>query len=213
VRTAPTATDIPFPSPTAGVLLPFATATSIPFRVAGITPGTAIAASGARLTIRGMGFDALATVTIGAIDITDAQIAGPGSLSFVLPAAAAPGIYTVIVTEPDGRRGTLPHALTIQARLVLRAGLLHPVVSRGATAVVLAQTLPAAQLSAGVTGPDGHSLTGISLTLQRGPRGEWRLLLAIGPRVPLGQARVIVVARWRGQQLRVLLALRVVGGS
>jgi photosystem II stability/assembly factor-like uncharacterized protein len=198
-----------FASPTPDTQVVFAAPTAIPLALAGIVPDVAVAASSVRLTARGTGFDALATVTIGATDITDVRLIDAGSLSFMLPASVGPGTYAVAVAEPDGRHTVLSRALTVLPRLMLRAHLLHPVVARGTTAVVLAQTTPGAQLSARVVDAHGRTPAGVSVTVQRGPRGEWRVLLAMGSRMSIGPARVLVLARWQGQQARALLPLRV----
>jgi hypothetical protein len=207
------AAALPFPSPTAAAVVSFASATAVPLALARIEPSSAVAGSGAALTVHGAGFDALATVTIGASDITHVTLVDGGFLRFALPASLAPGVYTVAIAEPDGRRGTLPRSLTVLPRLLLRADLLHPAVARGAIAVVLAQSTSGAQLDVRVADARGRSLAGIATTLQRGPRGEWRALLAVGAHAPIGPARVLVLAQWRGQRAQVALPLRVVAVS
>jgi photosystem II stability/assembly factor-like uncharacterized protein len=201
---------VAFPTTSASGSMPFATDSPVPFRVDGVLPASAVAGSGARLTVHGEGLEALATVTIGRIDITAVRDDGGGRISFALPGTLPAGVYDVAVTEPDGRSGVLRHALTVMARLVLGVRLLHPRVQLGATAVVLVQTMPAARVSTSVAGVQGRELAHIGITQQRGARGDWRVLIAIGPSAPIGPARIVVVARWGGQTARVALTLQVV---
>ena len=209
----PTQGLVAFATPTPPALIPFPSTVAPPLRLGRIVPASVVAGSGARLTLGGDGFDALVTIGIGGTDVVDAHMGRTGTLIFVLPAALLPGIYDVRLTEPDGRAATLHGALTVAPRLTLASHLLHPSVIAGATAVVLAQSAPGAVIEVRVLVPGGRQASGIRIAVQRGERGQWRVLLAVGAHVPAGSLRVVLTARLGEQAMWQALALRVVAAT
>ena len=204
---------VAFATPAPPALIPFPSTAAPPLRLGRIVPASVVAGSRTRLALGGGGFDALATIGIGGADIVDARLEGSGTITFALPAALVPGTYDVRLTEPDGRTATLHSALTVIPRLTLAARLLHPSIVAGATAVVLAQTAPGAALDARVLAQNGRQAGEIGTTLQRGDRGQWRVLLAVGAHVPAGSLRVVLTARLGTQTARQALALRIGMGA
>jgi len=201
---------VAFATPVPSAVIPFPNAVATPpLHLERIVPASVVAGSRTRLALDGSGFDALATIGIGGTDIVDARLEGIGTLTFALPAALVAGVYDVRLTEPDGRSASLRGALTVIPHLTLASHLLHPSVIAGATAVVLAQSAPGAALDVHVLAPSGRQAGGIGTTLQRGDRGQWRVLLAVGARVPVGSLRVVLTARLGMQTARQELALRV----
>ena len=205
---------VAFATSVPSAVIPFPSAVAAPsLRLERIVPASVVAGSRTRLALGGSGFDALATIGIGGSDIVDAGLQGIGTLTFALPAALVPGTYDVRLTEPDGRTATLHGALTVVPRLTLAARLLHPTIAAGTTAAVLAQTAPGAALDVHVLAPNGRLASGIGITFQRGDRGQWRVLLAVGTHVPAGSLRVVLTARLGTQTARQDLALRVGVGA
>ena len=202
---------VAFATPVPPALIPFPSTAAPPLRLGRIVPARVVAGSGARLTIGGGGFDALATIGIGGTDVVDAHVGRTGTLIFMLPAALVPGVYDVRLTEPDGRTAALHGALTVIPRLTLAARLLHPSIVAGTTAVVLAQSAPGAVLEVQVLVPGGRQVSGIRIAVQRGDRGQWRVLLAVGAHVPTANLRVVLTAHLGTQTIRQTLALRMVG--
>ncbi len=149
------------------------------------------------ITINGRGFDGLATISIGSIDITNVQYHG-GLLRFTLPNNVGVGTYDITITEPSGRSATLHHALTIYRPLTISLRALHPSVTQGAQEIILAQTDGGAKVSAQVALSNGHVLPHLRTTLQVGPHGQWRLLIATDQHTPKSMLRATLSAREAG---------------
>jgi len=213
---APTETPIPTDTPTDVPSLtplptrtPFPTETPLPrLTLRSLSARTVIAGTAVRLVIAGSGFDNLATVTLGDADITDGIIS-PGTLRFLLPRSLRPGTYDVVVTEPDGRTASLVRALVVQPRLTLAAHLTRPSAAQGGTAIVLAQSVIGAQLTAQVTTSAGHALPHVTLTTQQGAVGQWRIVARIGAHVSPGNARITLRVKLGAQQIQMSLPLRI----
>jgi hypothetical protein len=75
--------------------------------VTGIAPSSGPTAGGTVVTISGTNFASGATVQFGGVAATNVTVSGTTSLTVTTPPQAA-GPVDVVVTNPDGRNGTLP---------------------------------------------------------------------------------------------------------
>lgn len=200
--------DVPFPTATPANAAPFASATPPPLQLHSVSPASVIAGNPATLTIRGSGFDDLVTVTVGPEDIARVSRAGE-TLRLALPRTLRPGRYDVVAIEPDGRSARMQGALTIVPRLLLVARLLRSQVSRGSAAIVLVQTLPEATIGVRIVPVPGMHGSLVHVEAQRGPRGEWRILLAVSPVAVPGTVGIVLDARQGDQRAHRILLLTV----
>lgn len=77
--------------------------------VSSVTPGTGPAAGGTEVTIRGAGFGAGTTVTIGGRAATDVNVRGSDMITAKTPASTVAGAVDIAVSL-NGRTGTLTNA-------------------------------------------------------------------------------------------------------
>lgn len=216
IPTATTTPQLVVPLPTRP--LPVATPVSY-LRIDSVAPKALVDHATATVTLYGIGFDSLATVSIGSDDITDAtynaNASGQGSaksahsLSFALPGDLGPGVYDVTVTEPDGHSAILKHALTVLPKLGLSARLLHASVRQGTTAVVLLQTAAGATVAAYVTTTSGLLLPNLKMSIQKGAPGAWRVLIPIDLHMATGNYKITVTATKAPQTAQQVVNLSV----
>ena len=76
-----------------------------------VTPNTGPTAGGSLITIRGTGFAPGATVTVGGVPATGVTVVDAMTITATTPPGAV-GSVPVVVTNPNGRAGTLPNGFT-----------------------------------------------------------------------------------------------------
>ncbi|HYN86994.1 MAG TPA: IPT/TIG domain-containing protein, partial [Ardenticatenaceae bacterium] len=84
-----------------------------PPEITGVTPGAAYNDRPTEITIAGVDFSAMPTVTLGTVLLEDVGFVDSETLTAVVPAGLPGGSYAVTVTNPDGESGSLPDAFTV----------------------------------------------------------------------------------------------------
>lgn len=201
------ATDTPTPQDTS-------TALSL-MELSRVDPSTVIAQSNAHFAIQGTGFDEQAIVSIGGDDLSarDVQFMmsdDGSSLLVTVPHTITPGVYDVMVSEPDGTSATLPHALTVLRRLTLgvhqQARTVHP----GSSIVFQVMTLTGASLRVRVLPQQRHAHSHATLAIVNQGHGKWHVTVAVNRHDPLGTRHVTIEARLGAQVLQQTRAFQVI---
>ncbi len=113
--------ELPTPTPTTPAPSPTATSTAVPpgFRVVSVNPAEGAGNQTTRITIQGSGFATSPAPTVrlsgsqGRFDLTNVTTVSAASFAATVPANLSAGNYDLIVTNPNGRVGTLPNAFTV----------------------------------------------------------------------------------------------------
>lgn len=100
---SPTPTPTPTPTPLPG---------PVPI-VDAIEPNKGSSTSVTAVTVYGSNFRRTPTAMIGNIPILDVTLIGSSRVLGLVPAGISPGAYDVVVTNPDGQRGTLGLGFTV----------------------------------------------------------------------------------------------------
>lgn len=169
----------------------------------GVAPSQVIARTKTQIVIEGSGFDDAATVSFGdemTGDPTFANADGISTLSVPLPHDLAPGVYDVVVSEPDGQSTTLKDRLVVTPPLKLGMSLRSLRVHRGQTFTVSIRTLSDAQIRVRVLLANGRITRGLTVVLRNQGRGRWLATITVGRHARTGKARIVVSAKLSGQQ-------------
>jgi hypothetical protein len=107
----PTPTPSPTPSPTPTYLQLFS-----------ISPDTASSASETTVTVRGAGFQGVPTLNLGSYALNNVTRSSSTQITAVVPAGLPPGVYDLILTNPDGNTVLLAQAFSASSSgLAIRA--------------------------------------------------------------------------------------------
>ena len=90
--------------------------------ISSISPRKSDYGAGLDLTVSGVNFVDGATVQLGAYPLANVVRQSATSLRGTVPVSTPPGIYDVVVTNPDNYRGTLAGAFVVQEPTAVNAG-------------------------------------------------------------------------------------------
>jgi hypothetical protein len=112
----------------------------------------------------------------------------------------------VTVTAPDGTAGTLHQGLTLFPQLVVTDKALHWSIKRGATLVVLAQSVPGSTLAVQARSDRGQLLPHAALKIQQAKPGQWRIVVPTTTRTTVGGYEIVLTLRGFNQLRQITLA-------
>jgi uncharacterized protein (TIGR03382 family) len=78
-----------------------------------LTPSRGANVAATAIVVTGAGFVEGATLRIGAIPATEVRVPGPTTLLANVPPSIAPGVYDVILQNPDGQAAVLPKGFEV----------------------------------------------------------------------------------------------------
>jgi hypothetical protein len=84
--------------------------------VTSVSPTTGLTSGGTSVTLTGQNFTSGATVTFGGAAATSVVVASATQITANAPPAHKPGSVNIVVTNPDGQRGTLAGGFTYHKR-------------------------------------------------------------------------------------------------
>jgi hypothetical protein len=82
----------------------------------GITPSDGTTGSDTPVVIQGFNLTSMTQFSLAESALIETVVTPPNLANSTVPGSIGPGVYDVIATNPDGQRGILPHAFTVNAR-------------------------------------------------------------------------------------------------